>query len=424
MSGINISVNDLTLEEKLRLLTGKNTWQTSDLGGKLPSLFLSDGPNGLRKLKNPEVPDGNKETVPATAFPSAVTIANSWDVDVAKEVAGAIAQECALNDVDINLGPGCNIKRTPLCGRNFEYYSEDPLVAGLMAKAYIEGVQQSGIGATLKHFCLNNREYSRTMQSSEADERTLFEIYLKPFEIALKARPLAVMSSYNPVNGVYASENKKFLKDILRNKFGHNGIIVSDWGAVRDRAKSLKATLDLDMPYSEKSFENLKAAYERGFISVEEIDECVRRMLDLINEIEELKSLRPKSNQIKCHEVAKKATLQGIVLLKNEDDILPLKAGKICVIGSMSVTPAYGGGGSSFVKTIHTIPPLHELIKENTGAQVKFERGYQYGGVSTMQKPALKSAYESDAVILVVGSRPDEESEFFDRASIRLRPSL
>ena len=238
------SVKQFTLEQKLRFLEGMDDWHIYDGDGVLPETFLSDGPHGLRMM---DIETGT--TKKATAMPNLHLLANSWDVELAYLDGETIADDCIENGADVLLAPGVNIKRTPLCGRNFEYFSEDPLLAGVMAKAYIEGVQSKGIGASLKHFCANNREYDRFFQTSEVDERTLREIYLPAFEIALEAKPWTVMSAYNPVNGVYAAENSWIMKDLLRGEWGYDGLIMSDWGAAHNSARMVKATVDLRMPY-------------------------------------------------------------------------------------------------------------------------------------------------------------------------------
>ncbi|MBQ8406855.1 MAG: glycoside hydrolase family 3 protein, partial [Clostridia bacterium] len=271
------SVKDLTLEEKMKLLVGRDCWRLENANGKLPDVFLSDGPHGLRMHDIQ-----TNETKKATAMPNNVVLANSWNVDLAYLSGETIADDCIEKGADVLLAPGVNIKRTPLCGRNFEYFSEDPYLAGYMAKSFIEGVQSKGIGTSLKHFCLNNREYDRFYQSSEVDERTMREIYLPAFEIAVQAKPWTVMCSYNLVNGVWASENKWILKEILRDEFLFDGLIVSDWCAVHSSFRAVKATLDLEMPYRKGAYEELKGAYEKGLVTEEEIDARVEKILCLM----------------------------------------------------------------------------------------------------------------------------------------------
>ena len=296
---MNYDINHLTFEEKLSLLTGKDFWQTYDANGKLDSVFMSDGPNGLRKC------DG-EHTEESIAMPCISALANSWSEETVFTDSATIADECAEKGVDILLAPGVNIKRTPLCGRNFEYFSEDPYLSGILAKAYIRGLQENGVGACIKHFCCNNREYDREFISSEADERTLREIYVRPFEIALEAEPWLVMCSYNPVNGIYASENKKILKDLLRKRLGFSGVIVSDWGAVHNSYKALKATLDLRMAFDERAYGELKTAYERGLITNAEINFSADNLLRLLEKVQNAKkdeksdSLSPREGNGRC----------------------------------------------------------------------------------------------------------------------------
>lgn len=355
-------MNNLSLEEKMKLLTGKNTWQTEDLSGKIPSVFMADGPHGLRKTEA----DGS--THKNTAYPALSLLACSWNREIAFLMGESIADDCIENDVDILLAPGVNIKRNPFCGRNFEYFSEDPVVAGELAYEYIRGVQSKGIGASLKHFACNNSENYRLYENSELDDRTLYEIYLPAFQRALEANPYTVMCSYNLVNGVYASENRRLLKNILRKEFGFDGVIVSDWDAVRNRARALKATLDLEMPYNENSLQELQDAYEKGFISEEEIDECADRLLALVRRVEEAKKLRKISyTPEERHNNARKIAEEGIVLLKN-DRVLPLSAGKRISLfvdwHCGCAVERIGGGGSSQVSTDFTVDFRKDLIRE------------------------------------------------------------
>lgn len=258
-----IKLKDLTVDEKIQLLTGIDDWRLTMLDGKLPEVFLSDGPHGLRRVTTPKE-GGGETTVYATAMPNVVNLGNSWDKDLVKLNSSTIADDCVEKGSDVLLAPGVNIKRSPLCGRNFEYFSEDPVLAGTLGKAFIEGVQEKGIGTSLKHYAMNNSENDRYCASSEVDERTMREIYLKPFELAVQAQPTTVMCSYNKINGIHASENRYLLKEILRDTFGFQGIVVSDWGACHNRFKSLKATLDLCMPKKHDAFSQVKEALEKG----------------------------------------------------------------------------------------------------------------------------------------------------------------
>lgn len=420
-------VKKLTLEEKLKLLSGATCWQTYDANGKLKSAFLSDGPHGVRKI------DKDGSTVKSTAMPALSTVANSWNVEAAYLDGQTIAEDCIDHNVDVLLAPGVNIKRSPLCGRNFEYFSEDPFLAGHLAYAYISGVQSRGVGTSLKHFCANNREFERLSQSSEVDERTLREIYLPAFEIAVKAKPWTVMCSYNLINGVYASENKWLLKDVLRDEFGFDGVVVSDWGAVHSQFRRVRAGLDLEMPDSRHAYEDLKSAYEKGYITDEQIDECAARIIELVKKTENnLKKTTFTKEQ--RHENAVKIAEEGIVLLKNEDGILPLKLLKettavdsgdpnafkgVLVVGHMSENPLLGGGGSAFVETDYKQKRLSDLLN---AINPELKAGYSDRDVyhPYSSKENFIKARTASAVIVCLGNNCPTESEGHDRESLKL----
>lgn len=412
-------IKALTLEEKLQLLTGKDMWRLQNADGKLAEVFLADGPHGLRMYNEAE-----GTTKKATAMPNLCVLANTWDPELAYLDGSTIADDCIENDAQVLLAPGVNIKRTPLCGRNFEYFSEDPFLTGIMARSYIEGVQSKGIGTSLKHFCGNNREYDRHSQTSEIDERTLREIYFPAFEIALQAEPWTVMCAYNPVNGVYASENKKLLKNVLRDEFGFQGLIVSDWDSVHNSVRAVKATLDLRMPYRPYAYDELKEAYESGWLTETEIDERVGNVLRLIEKTQNGKKV-VTTTKAERHENALKITREGIVLLKNDEDILPLKGGKLIVAGPFRNQPALGGGGSAYVQTAYKIESLEAELAERLGDKAEFlpcttdmnERLYAHH-----LKNHYMDAYEADAVVLCMGTGAQNESEEFDRIGLRLPP--
>ncbi len=416
---MDYDVNSLTLEEKLQLLIGRNFWQLSTANGKLPDVFLADGPHGLRK-----VVDDSNCAIPVTAMPNFSTIANTWNPEMAKLSGETIADDCIENNVDVLLAPGVNIKRTPLCGRNFEYFSEDPYLAGAMAKSFIEGVQSKGVGTSLKHFCANNSEYDRVYQSSDVDERTLREIYLPAFETAVKANPYTVMCSYNPIAGIYASENKWLLKDVLRDEFGFNGLIVSDWRAVPCGYKAIKATLDLTMPYDKDAYKELKEAYEKGFITIEEIDERVKSVLEFINRITSNKSKRVITTTKETrHDNAVKIACEGMTLLKNEDGILPLKNGNIYVDGKYCINPVIGGGGSALATSDYKIEPLSTLLQPMIPNANVTSRTCAVA-VTNLNVVGAKYSYEkistADTVVLCVGTGPEVETEGRDRTTLRL----
>ena len=410
---------ELTLEEKLKLLSGKDCWRTYSANGKLPEVFMSDGPNGLRMIAD----DGS--TKKATAMPNISVIANSWCKESARLAGETIADDCIEKGADILLAPGVNIKRTPLCGRNFEYFSEDPYLAGTLAKEYIEGLQSKGVGTSLKHYCLNNREYDRLYVSSEVEERALREIYLTAFEIALKAKPWTVMCSYNRINGIYASENKYLINDVLRGEFGFDGVVVSDWGAVHSQFRRVKAGIDLEMPGTENSYKDLKAAYEKGLISDDEIDACADRVLELANKTAKAKTIKkvektPEMRHVAAVEIAK----EGIVLLKNDENILPLSGGKVVVSGYFASEPPLGGGGSAYAETDFNQTPLQTLLaqKLKNSATVDFTDGVNFSGdgYNLNLGKAIDAAYSHDVVIVCAGTGRCVETEGHDRTDIKL----
>ena len=408
------SVKNLTLDEKIKLLAGKNNWQLTNANGKLPTVFLSDGPHGLRMV---DIDTG--KTKPATAMPNNVVLANTWNKDLAYLQGNTIADDCIEKGADVLLAPGVNIKRTPLCGRNFEYFSEDPFLAGEMAKSYILGVQDKGVGTSLKHYCLNNREYDRSHQTSEADERTMREIYLSVFEKAVEAKPWTVMCSYNPINGIYASENRYLLNDVLREEFGFDGLIMSDWWAVHQSARAVKATIDLEMPYRPQAYEEIKSALESGFLTEEEIDKRVEKVLSLIEKTKNDKKVVTTTKETR-HENALKIAEEGMVLLKNEN-VLPLKEGKILVTGPCGRFGVSGGGGSSLVVSDYPVKPLWEELKAlNPNFDIITTQRWGEDQYGTCLKDVPEKAYNADAVVLCVGTGPKIEFEGGDRESIRL----
>ncbi len=413
------TAKDLTTEQKLRLLMGVGGWSTYDAEGKLYEVHVSDGPVGLRKPYMDE--NGTWQTVPSVAYPSTQLLAQTWRPELARITGAMIADDCIDNDVDVLLAPGVNIKRNPLCGRNFEYFSEDPLVSGVFGREYIDGVQSREIGATLKHFCCNNAEYSRFFMSSEVDERTLREIYLEPFRLAAQARPWATMCAYNPVNGVRMSEHKK-LYTILREEFGMDGLIMSDWSAVQDHVASIKAGLDLEMPAFDLSHTELTKAYAEGRITDEEIDICVDRMLAFVERCEKASKTRKSVTTVEerlaaSREVAEK----GIVLLKNEYDVLPLASDCYVSVTGDAAKAYTAGGGSSRVKPTKTpiglAEALSSVMPEATVTYrplLNWEQSYPRGPVIHQ---AVNSAYEHDIAIVCVGQVDSEE---IDRDHMRL----
>ena len=411
-------IKNLTLDEKIHLLTGKNFWETNNANGKIPSLWLADGPLGLRMTDT----EHKGITKPATAMPASVLIANSWDEENARLQGETIADECILEGADVLLAPGVNMKRTPLCGRNFEYYAEDPMLAGYMAKAFIEGVQSKGIGTSVKHFYANNREYDRFVQSSDLDERTAREIYLPAFEIACQAQPWTVMCAYNPINGVWASENKQALTDILRGDFGFTGLVMSDWEAVRSGWRAVKAGLDLRMPHNDDEYYEVNTAVEKGWLTEEEIDICVQRLLDLIEKTENDKKIVTTTKEQR-HENAVKIAADGMVLLKN-DGILPIQQGEVLVCGPFAKTTA-SGGGSARAQSDYVPRHLATELVEISGGAIKADEKCGYFAFRSptscdFMTDGFERARNKDAVVLCMGTGRPIEGEHGDRTSIRL----
>ena len=421
-----MKINQLTIEEKLRLICGKDAWNTCDLNGKFPSVKVTDASMGVRTAKD----DGSGDK-PSVSYPSAQMLANTWNLQTVRAYAECVADDCLDYGADILLGPGVNIKRNPLCGRNFEYYSEDPYLAGTIAREYIAAMQQEGAGACLKHFCCNNLEYNRKLQSSEVDERTLREIYYKPFEIACEAKPVSIMCSYNKINGVQGSENQKGFR-ILREELGFDGAVISDWDAVYDRAKAAKAGLDLEMPFSQSNYDKLVEDYKAGKITEAEIDACAHRVLDMVARCKELQNgkTRKRIREDRIN-VSREAAEEGIVLLKNEG-VLPLKKGQ-----SLSACGIYGapysansdysrylsGGGSSRVVRLTKEFDIPEALRKQ-GFTVLFNGGFDDNGINNWvgmnPREAIGNAAESDVNIVFAGTGGEIEHEGNDRKHMRL----
>jgi beta-glucosidase len=418
-------VIEMTLDEKATLLSGDGWWETHPIERVgIPSIMMTDGPHGVRKVAGSPL----SPSVPATCFPTASALAASWNTDLLREVGVALAKECQANDVQILLGPGVNMKRSPLGGRNFEYFSEDPLLAGDLAAAYIEGVQSLGVGTSLKHFAANNQEFERMVMSSNLDERTLHEIYLPAFEIAVKkAQPWSVMCAYNKVNGVYASENELLLRRILKEQWGFTGFVVSDWGAINDRVKGINAGLHLEMPGSaDYNRKKIVAGVKSGEIALAQLDLIVVELLSVILLASD--NRRPELiPDLEQHNLlARNAAAESIVLLKNENRILPLdleKTPRIAISGIFAKSPRYQGAGSSLVNPTQVLTAYEELVKIcGAKATIEYSDGYAEDGSSTsiLIEEAARLAGQADVAIIFAGLPDSYESEGFDRASLEM----
>lgn len=418
-------VAEMTLDEKAKLLSGDGWWHThvvERLG--IPSISIFDGPHGLRKVDG----GGLLTSLPATCFPTASAIASSWDIELIREVGVALAEECQANDVQILLGPGVNMKRSPLGGRNFEYFSEDPVLAGKMAAAYIQGVQSLGVGTSLKHYAANNQEFERMVTSSNVDERTLHEVYLLAFEIAVKeAQPWSIMAAYNPVNRVFATENTWLLQDILRTQWGFVGFVVSDWGAVHDGVAGVNAGLSLEMPGSGDYHRNkVLRAVQIGKIPPSKLEEVIVPLLAVILKAKDYRRVDATFDAERHDRLARYAAAESIVLLKNTGDLLPLDFNKrktIAVVGAFAKRPRYQGSGSSQVNPIRISTAYDELTKLiGKSVVLRYAAGYTEDGRTTDQliDAAVQQAKTADIAILFAGLPGNYESEGIDRSSLDL----
>ncbi len=418
-------VDQLTLEEKASLTVGRDFWTTQPVDRLgIPSIWLADGPTGVRKSRLSPAP-GIGDSLPATCFPTASALASSWDIDLAREVGAAIGIEAQVQGVQIVLGPGVNLKRSPLAGRNFEYMSEDPVVAGEMAAAFINGLQGQGVGASLKHFVANEQETGRMYVDSVVDERTLREVYLRPFEIAVrKAQPWTLMCAYNRLNGEFCAEHRALLTDILRDEWGHQGFVMSDWMAVNDRPAGIAAGLDLQMPGG-PSAPGVIAAVREGRLDEATLDAIVEDVLGIVlladSSIQAVTVLDKDAH----HRLARRASAEGMVLLKNEGALLPLDrngAGSIALIGGFAREPRFQGAGSSEVGPIRIDTLLTQLPKLVGSAIVSHAPGYGPEGEADvgLLGEARNLAAGADVAIVVVGLPASMETEGRDRTHIDL----
>ena len=419
-------INSLSLEQKCALLSGGTVFTTRALPGKgIPAITLSDGPNGVRKQAGAADHLGLNPSVPATCFPTSATVANSWDPELGEAVGAAMGEEAAAQGVSVLLGPGLNIKRSPLCGRNFEYFSEDPYLAGKMAAAYVRGIQKNGIAACPKHFAVNSQELRRMASDSIVDERTLREIYLTGFEMVVKeAQPKTIMSAYNLVNGTYANENAHLLMEILRRDWGFDGAVVTDWGGSNDHALGVKngSTLEMPAPGGDAIRELMKAV-QTGKITEADVDARLEELLELVFTTKAAVDAAPgKFDADAHHALARRAAAQSIVLLKNENSLLPLAKGeKVAVIGDFAQTPRYQGAGSSAVNSIKVDSFLDGLAESGLNS-VGYAKGFDRQGKpdEALKAEAVLLAKNANVVLLCMGLDEIKESEGIDRADMKL----
>lgn len=422
-------VEQMTLEEKAAILSGKTVWQTREIPRLgIPSIFCADGPHGIRKQEGASDHLGLNASLPATCFPTAATVANSWDTKLAREIGEALGEEAAAQDVQVLLGPGLNIKRSPLCGRNFEYFSEDPYAAGKMAAAYVRGIQSRGVAACPKHFAVNSQELRRMAMNAVVDERTLREIYLTGFEIAVKeGEAQAIMSSYNEVNGEYANENRHLLQEILRDEWGFDGIVITDWGGSNDHVKAVKVNSNLEMPAPGlDSARELIRAVKEGQLTAGELDTCVDGLVNAAVTLKQPgKESAGTSGEFDTeghHRLARRAAAESAVLLKNEGGILPLRPGsRVAVIGDFAVEPRYQGAGSSLVNPTR-LETIARIIGEYDLQVLGIQRGYRRDGKEDelLRKEALDLAERADIVLFFFGLDELSESEGMDRNHMRI----
>jgi beta-glucosidase len=423
-------LGQLTLEEKAALCLGSDFWHTAPverLG--IPAIMVSDGPHGLRTQPDEADHVGISGSLPATCFPTACALGSSWDPQLARRVGEALGREARAQGVAVVLGPGINIKRSPLCGRNFEYVSEDPVLSGVLGAAMIEGIQRQGVGTSLKHYAANNQETDRLRVSADVDERTLREIYLAGFERAvMKARPWTVMCAYNKVNGTYASEHAWLLTTVLRDEWGFDGLVVSDWGAVHDRVAALAAGLDLEMPPNlGVSDAAITTAVRSGQLDEQVLDAAVARVLQLVDRATATTEPPPVLDPDAHHALARAAASECAVLLKNQDRLLPLhpsRGNTIAVVGELARTPRYQGAGSSQVNPTRVDIALDELrASVPDGVEITFAAGYGLGTTAHDEELATEAvalAGRAEVVVAFLGLPAADESEGFDRSHMDL----
>jgi beta-glucosidase len=415
-------IEQMTLEEKAALCTGASAWTTTPVDRlDIPEMIVSDGPHGVRRV--PDVHSMGMKSLPATCFPTASCLASTWNVVLIQQMGVALAEECIALNVDVLLGPGVNMKRSPLGGRNFEYFSEDPYLAGEMAVSFINGIQSNGVGVSLKHYAANNQEFQRFSISAEVDERALREIYLPAFEKAVKqAQPWTVMCSYNKINGTFASEHYRLLTEILKEEWGFEGLVVSDWGAVRNRVVALKAGLDWEMPGpQDRHVKQVIEAVRSGELGEATLNESVRRILRIVFKAKETRKVG-NFDVDAHHELARKIASEGMVLLKN-DGILPLKRQQhIAVIGRSAEEPHFQGGGSSHINITKVAIPFKELQSRAQNAELTYAEGYPKDDSlrQDLIDQAVTIAQSADVALLYIALPTFKESEGYDRQDLDL----
>lgn len=427
MKNIKDLIKEMTLEEKASLCSGLNFWHTKPIDHLgIPSIMVTDGPHGLRKQVEGDDHLGIIESVPATCFPTAAALAASWDRDLVAQVGVALGEECRQEKVGVILGPGANIKRSPLCGRNFEYFSEDPYLSGEIAKSHINGVQSQGIGTSLKHYAVNNQETRRMTIDAVVDERALHEIYLRGYEIAVKeSQPWTVMCAYNRLNGTYACEDPFLQREMLKDKWGHKGLVVTDWGAMNDRVTALKAGLELEMPGVGPENDNLIIeAIHNGELDEAVLDEAVERILDVVFKAQATLAEDFTYDADAHHLLARHVAAEGAVLLKNEAALLPLDKGvKVALLGAFAKHPRFQGAGSSFINPPKVDTLYEEMVKIAGEENIIYAAGYPMKGDTVdpnLLNEALQATKSADVVVIHIGLPDSFEIEGLDRTHMKL----